>query len=617
MRRSFLLLLETEVGGYGSDGVQATATQIFNPEGIFVDTSGEIIFADFSNNRIRKIDLSGVITTIAGTGVIGYSGDGGQATAAKLYHPINVCRDKSGNLIFSEYSNHVVRRIDAAGIITTIAGNGTSSFGGDGGPATAALLSYPVGILVDATNNIYIADANNQRIRKISSAGIITTVAGKAGSPGFSGDGGAATNASFNNPFGITFDPAGNLYIADQSNHRIRKVDAAGVITTIAGTGVSGFFGDGGAASAARFNTPTNVYFDPSGRNLYVGDRLNHCVRKITSGTITTIAGTGTVSGFLGDGGLATAARLNNVPQLVVTRSGDLYVSDHGNHRIRKISSGNRVPYFTRKKPVLHACQGIGAVSVDSLLIVNDSDVSQLLTWVLHTPPTHGAALTTYTVTSTGVSVTPLGSAYTPAAGYQGADSFKVKVDDGISVDIVTIYVMVDSLPVVAPISGPTTLSVGTSITLLNTTTGGVWSASNGNLTIGSSTGVATGISVGYDTISYTVTNACGSTAVTRVDTVVSGLGVENEMETNNTLMLAVSPNPAQGQININFSSPEAVSASIKIVDISGRNAGVVFNGDIQGKYNVKYNISELPRGIYMVVLQTSNGAISKKIEIR
>src|SRR5204863_478114 len=227
---------------------------------------------DLGNERIRKIaGATGVITTVAGNGVLGFAGDGGAATNASLNSPASVAQDASGNLYIAEYANHRIRKVTAAtGIITTVAGNGINTFAGDGGAATSASLSHPNGVALDAGGNLYIADLGNERIRKVAAAtGIITTVAGN-GVISFAGDGGAATSASLTRPTGVALDASGNLYIADNVNHRIRKVDAAtGIITTMAGNGNPTFAGDGGAATSASVYVPTGVALDASG-NLYI-----------------------------------------------------------------------------------------------------------------------------------------------------------------------------------------------------------------------------------------------------------------------------------------------------------------------------------------------------------
>ena len=324
----------TGTQGFSGDGAAATAAQLNAPRAMALDGSGNLYFADTGNQRIRKVDSSGNISTVAGGGPLG---DGGAAVAARLNFPWGVAPDGSGNLYFADNFNHRIRKVDPSGNISTVAGTGTSGFSGDGTAAVAAQLHNPYGVALDGSGNLYIADRDNQRIRKVDSTGNITTVAG-TGTSGFSGDGAAATAAQLHNPYGVALDGSGNLYIADRDNQRIRKVDSTGNITTVAGTGTSGFSGDGAAATAAQLHNPYGVALDGSG-NLYIADRDNQRIRKVDStGNITTVAGTGT-SGFSGDGAAAVAAQLRAPWDVAPDGSGNLYIADRGNRRIRKVDS--------------------------------------------------------------------------------------------------------------------------------------------------------------------------------------------------------------------------------------------------------------------------------------
>ena len=307
-----------------------------------VDGSGNLYIADRSNHRIRKVDASGTITTIAGSGTAGFAGDGGPATAAQLNTPYDVAVDGSGNLYIADSQNHRIRKVDASGVITTVAGSGTQGFAGDSGPATAAQLSSPGDVAVDGSGNLYIADSQNHRIRKVDTSGTITTVAGGA-DPG-----------QLYQPYGMAVDGSGNIYVAETGSNRIRKVDTSGTITTIAGTGTGpgtgGFGGDGGPAVQAQIDAPYDVAVDGSG-NIYVIDGENNRIRKVdASGVITTIAGTGE-RGFGGDGGPATAAQFNTPISVVLDGSGHLYIADYSNHRIRKLATAPAEPAPTGEPP--------------------------------------------------------------------------------------------------------------------------------------------------------------------------------------------------------------------------------------------------------------------------
>ncbi|MBX3163812.1 MAG: T9SS type A sorting domain-containing protein [Bacteroidetes bacterium] len=322
--------------GYSGNGGQAAQAKLNVPSDVVTDASGNFYIADHQNHAIRKIDANGIITTIAGNGTQGYSGDGGLATAALINSPNGVALDTAGNLYFSQGYEASVRKIDINGIITTVAGNGTSGYSGDGGLATLAQLDYPSMVKVDRHGTIFIADYNNNAIRKVDTNGIITTVAG-TGTYGYNGDTIQATSAELKNPFGIELDAAGNLYIADSWNNRIRKVDTNGIITTIAGTGNMSYNGDGIQATSANLNMPLYLILDAAG-NLYISEYYGHRIRKMlgSNGIISTIAGNGFV-GYSGDGGQATAAKLNKPCGLAFDNAGKLYFADEQNHRIRAL----------------------------------------------------------------------------------------------------------------------------------------------------------------------------------------------------------------------------------------------------------------------------------------
>ena len=326
--------------GYSGDGGAATSAELSFPYGVPVDASGNIYIADSFNNRIRKVSPNGIITTVAGNGTQGYSRDGGAATSAELGQPFGVAVDGSGNIYIADVVNNRIRMVTAStGIITTVAGNGTLGSSGDGGAATSAELLDPTGVALDGSGNLYIADRANDRIRKVTaSTGIITTVAGN-GTQGYSGDGGAATSAELSGPFAVTVDASGNIYIADEYNQRIRKVTVStGIITTVAGNGTQGYSGDGGAATSAELSNVLSVAVDASG-NIYFADTNNNRIREVavSTGMISTLVGSGT-GGYSGDGGAATSAELNQPVGVFVDGSGNLYIADYANGRIRNVN---------------------------------------------------------------------------------------------------------------------------------------------------------------------------------------------------------------------------------------------------------------------------------------
>jgi gliding motility-associated-like protein len=327
--------------GFLGDGGAASSSVLNFPIGVYGDANNNIYISDVLNHRVRKINgATGVISTIAGTGASGYNGDGVLATTANISQPSGVCTDVNGNIYLADYGNHRIRKINSStGIITTIAGTGVNGFFGDGGLATNANLASPSGVFIDLNNNLYIADRSNFRIRKVNlTTGIISTVAGN-GISAYAGDGGLATNANFVGPTGVIVDNSGNIFIADNSGLTIRKVDfLSGNISTIAGTGTYGFSGDGGLAINAQLSTSHGVWVDSAG-DVYIADSDNHRVRKVNSitGIITTIAGNG-ATGYAGDGGLAVNATFYNPDGVFVIGSNEVYIADSGNHTIRKFN---------------------------------------------------------------------------------------------------------------------------------------------------------------------------------------------------------------------------------------------------------------------------------------
>ena len=315
------------------DGKKATDVILTLVDGVAVDSDGNLLISHRSKNRIRKVGKDGIITTLAGNGRAGYSGDNGPALKASFNFPAGLCSDPAGNLYVADRNNHRVRRIDTSGIVTTVAGTGTPDWGGDGGPAVAAHLNYPSDVVCDGKGNLYISDRSNNRIRRVDSSGVISTVVG-LGLPEFGGDFGLATDAFLKYPFGIDLDKKGNLYIADRGNNRVRKVDAEGIITTVAGDGTHFFSGDYGPATRASLAYPTDVIVDDQG-HLYIADRNNNRVRRVDPlGIITTVMGIGGYE-YNGDNEIASETTLHLPFALALSRDGKLIVVDRNHFRIR------------------------------------------------------------------------------------------------------------------------------------------------------------------------------------------------------------------------------------------------------------------------------------------
>lgn len=601
----------TGIGGYSGDGGPATAAQLNHPGQITADASGNIYIAELNNNVIRKISISGIISTVAGTGVAGYSGDGGPATAAKLNSPYGIAIDGAGNLYIGDFNNQRVRKVNTSGIISTVAGTGTGGYGGDGGPAAAATLWNPGFLNVDGTGNVYVCDNQNQRVRKINVAtGIITTVAGN-GTAGYSGDGGPATSARLSYPNGIFIDGVGIMYIGDASNNVIRKVNSSGIISTIAGTGVAGYSGDGGPATAAMLNLSSNLYVDAAG-NILFADTYNERVRKInTSGIITTIAGTG-VAGYSGDGGLATAAQLNRPDGVVIAPSGKIYISEGYNNRIRVIGPNNTPSFSAGATASLGLCESASATSINSLLAATDVDAGQTLAWSTVTAPAHGMLVAAYTTTSTGGTVTPAGLSYTPTAGYSGTDIFTVKVTDGIASDTITIYVAVDPLPNAGVISGIDSVCPGHHVTLSETVAGGIWSCSNMTVTAITFGGVVTGIVPGRDTIIYTVINSCGIVSAILPFKVRSYTACHTGVVDLAHTDINIFPNPSNGTLHVFVPSAAQQTVQIFVTNMLGQKVTekiVRANGD----NTIELDVAP---GIYVMDILVGDERYSRKITI-
>jgi sugar lactone lactonase YvrE len=325
----------------GFPAVALGQARLIYPNGLALDNQGNLYISDIGAHRVFKLTPSGRLVVVAGTGVGAFGGDGGPALQAKLHGPHDLAFDAVGNLYIADTYSQRIRRIDRHGIITTIAGNGQAAYTGDNGPALQAALNNPQGLAFDRAGNLLIADTYNHVIRRVAKIGLITTFAGSV--PGHGGDGGPASKAQINLTMAVAVGPDGSVYISDAANSRIRRVSPDGVIQTIVGYGPAqdtyggGYAGDGGSAAKGKIFSATDLKFDAAG-NLLIVDSGNHRIRVIRNGVITTLAGSGKL-GTGGDGGPATAAELNTPQKIALSNDGSLFIADRANQRVRKVDS--------------------------------------------------------------------------------------------------------------------------------------------------------------------------------------------------------------------------------------------------------------------------------------
>ncbi len=598
----------TGVFGCTGDGGPVSAAPVFHPRKVVSDAVGNIFFVDDGCNCVRKINLAGIITTVAGTSgsTVGFSGDGGLATAALLDQPLGICFDRPGNLYIADQINDCIRKVNTSGIITTIAGvHGVSGYNGDGIVATTAQLNRPTAVVADTFGNIYIGDNSNNRVRKIDTFGIITTVAG-TGVAGYTGDGGAATMAKMASAYDIEFDRLGNLYIADDVYNTVRKVDLTGTITTVAGNGLGGDTGDGGPATMAKLRL-ANIGVDSIG-NLYIDEVANYRIRRVNpAGIIDSFAGTG-MPGYSGDYCDPKDAQFNG-QYVSVDRFGRIFICEISNHRIRMISD-DHAPVFVggHSQNASFCMDSATSYSMDTLLAAMDPDPNQTVTWNLIGAPLHGTIGTSYSTVTTGSLLYPSGFIYTPTAVYHGNDSFRVVATDCSNVsDTTNIVLRVDTFPDAGVITGPISFVGGCdSAILANTTPGGIWSSSNISVATITGSGVVYGGGMaGMDTISYTVSNSCGISitaypiTVTRCEAKVPGNSKPP------LVTMCITPNPNYGTFTITGSLPTTKDVTIEVMDILGKTvyntAATVNNGTINKAIVIDKRIEN---GVYLVKMR-------------
>lgn len=546
----------TGTAGSTGDGSLAIAAQVSQPHAAVMDGAGNIYIADFTANRVRKINTAGIISTFAGNGTASTTGDGGPATAATVNQPYGLATDALGNVYISEFAGGVVRRVTSAGSISTF----------------AAGLTNPAGLSTDGAGNLYIADYGAGKVIMVTSGGSPSLFAG-TGTLGFSGDGGAATAANLGHVTGVAVDGSGNVYIAVQDGERVRVVNSSGVISTVAGTGTPGFSGDGGVATAALLHKPTSCAVDASG-SLYIADETNLRIRKVTfpAGTIETIAGTG-LTAFNGNGILATAANIN--PNYVsVAPTGELFLTDIA--RVRRICIGG-LPTVDPISGSDIVCQG-GTTTL--------SNPTPLGTW-------SSSNNTVATVSAFGV----------VSGVVTGTTTISYTTTNSCGSSAATMVVTVATIPSAGTIAGLAAVCTESTITLSSSATGGSWSSTNPAIGTISSSGILSGIAAGTVNISYSVTNTCGSSATTKLVTVnatpapISGY---NNLCVSSTTTLATTP--AGGT----WSSPSA------LINVLG---GTV-SGLSPGTADVTYTLSTGCSRSTTVTVNTPIGAMTGSLTV-
>ena len=591
------------VNGYTGDGGKATAADMGSSFGVVADGNGNVYVSDYFNNVIRKIDHSGNITTVAGiAGGGGYNGDNIAATAALLSGPMGLTLDGIGNLYVADKLNERIRVINLnSGIISTIAGNGlhggwNGAGFGYGGPATAASLDYPVAVALDCSGNIYISDQGSMTVRKIDPAGNIWNFAGNHAG-GYNGDNIPATAAQLNEPAGITADCNGNVYIADAWNNRIRMVNAAGIISTIAGTGSAGYSGDGHPAGSAELWIPMGVTLDACG-DIYVSDWQNNVVRMLTpSGPtwyISTFAGMNANDwhGYDGDGGPADSAYLYLPSSVAIDGLGNVYIADYGNYVIRAIG-GSLPPERTFANGTtqnITVCENENAVSINNQMAIPDLESGHNETWSVSINPAHGT-LNGFSASATARTgnTTPSGLTYTPQPGFTGMDAFTIVMNDGTTAASTTVNVKVVPLPNAGAITGNSSVTTGDEITLADATgdPNGTWSSSNELIATVDAKGNVTGTGNGIATIFYTVTNSCGSSSA------AARVIIDNMSAQDSKAILF--PNPNNGTFQCEFTSASDCQLQLTVADVTGR---IVYSQPVTASAGANVVTITLPQNI-------------------
>ena len=580
-----------DTAGFSGDGGPATAAKLYQPASIVFDSKGNLYIADmYINGRVRKVDPSGIITTFAGNGSASVSGDGGQATAAQMSRPCGLRLDAAGNLYITECNNRVLRKVSPTGIITTIAGTGGSGSGGDGGPATAATFTQPTTVITDASGKIYIADMSANRVRVIA-GGTINTFAGN-GTAASGGDGGPASAATLNTPIGMCFDASGNLYIAEKSKIRVVNM-STGIISTYAGTGTLGFSGDGGPATAAQIREVNIINMDASG-NLYISDNGNHRIRKVSSsGVITTVAGIGTI-GFSGDGGPATAAQLSYPSGAWPDGAGNLYISDALNYRVRVINSAGIISTFAGTGAAAYGGDGGPATAAG---INYPGDFAR------------DAAGNMYFMELVSNRIRKIGSMVTDHPPYfPNSDLSLIACKDSTPMSINYLLGVVDS-------DAGQTITWSIAVPPMHGTLGGFSTSAVSTGGLLTPTGLTYVGAAGYAGLdSFTVKISDGSdSALQKVYVTVKNCNLGVQTIAGDAAKIEITPNPSGGLFHIAVASFESGYAGITITNILGQKVKeltVLTNNDVPVELNE-------PAGMYFISVQLANGTVKCKTVIQ
>jgi len=582
--------------GYSGDGGPANEAQMGSPYAVAVDLSGNVYIADYFNHTVRKVSTSGVITTIVGDGTAGFTGDGGPASAARLNGPAGITFDGVGNLYIADKFNERIRRVDAStGIITSVAGNGAhggwngAAFG-NGGMATAASLTYPIAVAFDGSGNMYISDNGSQTVRKIDGAtGVITLFAGTHAG-GYNGDGIAASTAKLNNPRGLAVDGSGNVYISDCWNNRIRKVDPSGQISTYAGNGTKGYAGDGGPATAANIFGPWGITVDACG-DLFICDYDNYVVRRVSaSGTISTFAGNH-LRGYTGDGGTPDSARVYLPSSIALNGLGAAYIADYGNLVVRIVGTAgfSGRAFNGGTTQEIHVCKNSAGISLDNLMAIPDALNGKTETWTVSAAPEFGSlAGFTTTVEAKGGMVAPQGLTYTPKQDFTGTDEFTVQMTDGSTTASTTITVYVDELPNPGAISAAN-VTKENSVTLTNPT------GDAGGTWSSSDEKIATVDANGNVTALNNGIVTIEYTVSNNCGSKSAGANVVAKVSDLQAGQVSAFPNPSAGTFRLDFASDKDQPMHLVATDVTGK---VVYSADMQATSGINTWSVNLPANI-------------------